>query len=207
MNEPLPKKVETGIDSEEQALPASYTRFLDRWPEVAGGPSARPTQPEATGSKEAPGDAAKPDTARKRRRRARPPRTATGSRASGPFVAPRRRASTESIKVRLAPEQLYWLRLTAARAGRKVNESMIVAAGLRVIEWLNLDWRCIDSRTAIAAALAEALSPEGPERSAADLEGEWGKLEASVRREAATPPPPPPPAASEPHPEPGATEA
>jgi hypothetical protein len=89
-------------------------------------------------------------------RRERAARLETGLRV------PRRRAATESLRVRLAPEQLYWLRLAAARAGDKIDESAIVAAGLAILEELDLDWRTIGSRSELAARLTRALAPRRP---------------------------------------------
>lgn len=88
--------------------------------------------------------------------RGRTPRIETG------LKVPRRRAATESLRVRLAPEQLYWLRLAAARAGDKIDESAIVAAGLAILEELDLDWRTIGSRPELAARLTRALAPRRP---------------------------------------------
>lgn len=70
------------------------------------------------------------------------------------FTLPRRREARESLRVQLVPEQLYWLRLAAARAGRKVDESTIVAAGLALLERLDIDWRRIGSRADLAQVLA-----------------------------------------------------
>jgi hypothetical protein len=72
---------------------------------------------------------------------------------------PRRREETESLRVHLAPEQLYWVRLAAARAGSKVDESTLVAAGLALLEQRGLDWRGIRSRSDLRAALAMPPAP------------------------------------------------
>jgi hypothetical protein len=161
----------TPLDPESRPEPVSYLRFLERWNAAAGPPAARQSgagpadaRPADAGPERAGDAAATAPGAEKKaaarahgRRPRRRAREATAGDSLGPFLAPRRRTATETIKVRLAPEQLYWLRLTAARAGRKVSESTIVAAGLRLVERLDLDWRCIDSRTALAAALAESF--------------------------------------------------
>ncbi len=169
MNEP---REDQPLDPESPPAPASYLRFLEQWA-PASGPA--PTPDPAVPAGEPDGRKARVRTSRRRPRRAR--RAAAGD-ALAPFLAPRRRTATEPLKVRLAAEQLYWLRLTAARAGRKVSESTIVAAGLRVIEWLDLDWRCIDSRAALAAALGEALGAAAPPASGLKAtEREWEAMQ------------------------------
>lgn len=195
MDDPRDK---TPLDPESpRPEPVSYLRFLERWDAAAGAPAARQggTGPGAAGPERA-GDAAAaaPRAGEKAAPRAhgrRPHRRARAETAGdslGPFLAPRRRTTTETIKVRLAPEQLYWLRLTAARAGRKVSESTIVAAGLRLVEWLDLDWRCIDSRTALAAALAESFltGPAAPARLGGE-EREWEAIQNQVKRSRSRP--------------------
>jgi len=75
---------------------------------------------------------------------------------------PRRRDAAESIRVRLAPEQLYWLHLAAARAGEKVDASLIVAAGLALLERLPIDWRRVRTRRELALAVEEAMTLSAP---------------------------------------------
>lgn len=87
----------------------------------------------------------------------RPPREDSRPPA---FILPRRRQASESLRVRLTPEQLYWLRLAAARAGGKIDESAIVAAGIALLERLPIDWRRIASRTDLAQALNRAIERE-----------------------------------------------
>ncbi len=87
------------------------------------------------------------------------------ARDSG-FFLPRRREAQEPLRVRLAPQQLYWLRLAAARAGRKIDESVIVSAALALVEWLDIDWRTIGSRADVEKSLARVVrslaSPRSP---------------------------------------------
>ena len=169
MNDP---HADEPLDPESPPAPASYVSFLERWNPPPGSPSAPGTTPPEPAPVERK---ARTASSRRKARRTRP--SAAGD-ALAPFLAPRRRTATEPIKVRLAAEQLYWLRLTAARAGRKVNEATIVAAGLRVIEWLDLDWRCIDSRAALAAALAEALgTAAAPASGLAAADREWESMQ------------------------------
>jgi hypothetical protein len=78
---------------------------------------------------------------------------------SPPPRLPRRRDETESLRVHLAPEQLYWVRLAAARAGTKVDESALVAAGLALLEQRAIDWRRIRSRGDLRAALVPSPAP------------------------------------------------
>jgi len=176
MDEPRETKP---LDQEPLPEPVSYLRFLERWDATASAAAARADDALAAAEPAGPQQA----EAKTRRRKPRPPRVAAASDSLGPFLAPRRREATETIKTRLAPEQLYWLRLTATRAGRKLSESTIIAAGLRVIEWLSLDWRCIDSRAALAAALSEALTGGGDKgTSMAAAEREWE----AIRRQLGT---------------------
>jgi hypothetical protein len=89
-----------------------------------------------------------------------------GAQALPPLTLPRRREATESLRVRLAPEQLHWVRLAAARAGSKVDESALVAAGLALLEQRALDWRAIRTRADLRAALVRGPvvpSPASPE--------------------------------------------
>jgi hypothetical protein len=60
------------------------------------------------------------------------------------------------MRIRLSSEQFYWLRLAAARAGGKLDESTIIAAAIRLLEQLDIDWRSIDSRASLARAMATA---------------------------------------------------
>jgi len=92
--------------------------------------------------------------------RSNSPRPARGDTRPPGFVLPRRRQTSESLRVRLTPEQLYWLRLAAARAGGKIDESAIIAAGIALLERLPIDWRRIASRTDLAQALTRALERE-----------------------------------------------
>jgi hypothetical protein len=72
------------------------------------------------------------------------------------LTPPRRRDTREALRIRLSSEQFYWLRLAAARAGGKLDESTIIAAAIRLLEQLDIDWRFVDSRTSLARAMATA---------------------------------------------------
>jgi hypothetical protein len=95
-----------------------------------------------------------------RKRRATPPRPNRGESNLPALALPRRRDAKQTLRVRVTDEQLYWLRLAAARAGGKVDESAIVAAGLALLERLAIDWRVIGSRTDLAKAMTGALERE-----------------------------------------------
>jgi hypothetical protein len=92
--------------------------------------------------------------------RSHSPRPARGDTQSPVFSLPRRRQASESLRVRLTPEQLYWVRLAAARAGSKIDESAIIGAGIALLERLPIDWRRITSRTDLAQALTRAFERE-----------------------------------------------
>lgn len=145
-------------DSDEQPVPASYSRLLDHMartegrPDSAGRTTARPSTPSP-----------QPPEMRRDELSGAPAGTGkTGRDLAQLLVPPRRRDATESVRVKLAPEQFYWLHLAAARAGAKVDQSTIVAAALRLVELHNLDWRQIDSRMTLASALAGAAAIPGP---------------------------------------------
>jgi hypothetical protein len=78
------------------------------------------------------------------------------------FILPRRREAIEPLRVALAPQQLYWVRLAAARAGSKVDESTIVAAGLALLEWMDVDWRTVESRGDLERILARFTKSRHP---------------------------------------------
>ena len=146
-----------------EPVPAQYVAFLDHWRAESLAPSeaAPRSEPALLGWQ--------PDSAANHEESYVPASPAAESlhhgAAGGPGVRlPRRREAVERLRVRLAPEQLYWLQLAAARAGDKVDPSLLVAAGLALLERLPVDWRAVRSRRdlalAIERALALATSPE-----------------------------------------------
>ena len=157
---------EPGSPPPDPLEPAHYVAFLEHW--AAEFPAAAKSQ--------AHGDLSEPDGGR----RDRPPAASlagadrsSGAQAwgaaparvtpePGPLELPRRRQATERLRVRLAPEHLYWLRLTAARAGAKVDESLLVAAGLMLLAERGIDWRAVRSRSDLRAAVAAPSPPPPP---------------------------------------------
>jgi len=158
---------EPGTPPPDALEPAHYVTFLEHWAaEFPTAPRSRAAADSGTESTaERPfntdqaADPGIPSTMPP------PPPTGEWGRGRGgvvepgPLELPRRREATESLRVRLSPEHLYWLRLTAARAGDKVDESVLVAAGLMLLAERAIDWRAMRSRADLRAALVSTPPP------------------------------------------------
>ena len=147
--------------------PAKYVAFLEHWraesvSPLDAPPAAGPSDPRAEEALPGWGEAAAGGDG-ERSPMTLPHESLLGARASSAIRLPKRREAVESLRVRLAPEQLYWLHLAAARAGAKVDASLIVAAGLALLERLPIDWRLVRSRGDLALVIERALLPPAPE--------------------------------------------
>jgi hypothetical protein len=175
---PHPERPEDPTANEP--VPAQYVAFLDHWrAESLAPPEAPPrSEPALLGWQ--------PDTAASHEESHVPAPPAAESFLHGAagrprLRLPRRREAVETLRVRLAPEQLYWLQLAAARAGDKVDPSLLVAAGLALLERLPIDWRAVRSRRDLALALERALElPTSPEEEG-PMAPEWPGSPASER--------------------------
>ncbi len=143
-----------------EAVPAKYVAFLEHW----RAESVAPLEAQPRSEPLLPGW--RPEAAASHGEESRgpvpsPPESLLHDAASIPAIQlPRRREAVESLRVRLAPEQLYWLQLAAARAGDKVDASLLVAAGLALLERLPIDWRAVRSRRDLEDALEHARSSD-----------------------------------------------
>lgn len=158
---------EPGAPPPDVLEPAHYVTFLEHWAaEFPTAPRSRAAADSGTESAAERPKSADPAAGPGFPSPLPPPPPAAewapghgGPIEPGSLRLPRRREATESLRVRLAPEHLYWLRLNAARAGGKVDESVLVAAGLMLLAERAIDWRAMRSRADLRAALAATPPP------------------------------------------------
>jgi hypothetical protein len=151
--------------------PAKYVAFLEHWRTESGSPLGAPPRADPALLGWRPETAAAGEE--QRAPMTGPPESTYGAGPTSGIRLPKRREAVESLRVRLAPEQLYWLHLAAARAGEKVDASLIVAAGLALLERLPIDWRAMRSRGDLALAIERALLPPVPEPEEGPVTPEW----------------------------------